>query len=292
MDSHVFLTTHSHVPIDLFARENDAQIIHLAIGSDGTRIQAIESTGSVHALLDDLGVRASDLLQANAVIWVEGPSDAVYVRKWIELWSDGEILDGAHYTCAFFGGSLGCYHKFVDNDGGYDQGDNDIPAIDPDALVKALRINRNAIFLADSDRKSESDDLKKHVLHIQKEVTDNGGIAWVTNGREIENYIPDPLLPTLLDPEKEVGTVDLPGQYGCVFKFLSECNGVKKATISGKKVKIAHKIAIQLTKEMLATKFDLRQRLDEVCKKLREWNGLAVTTPKTSRVSPTSESVP
>jgi predicted ATP-dependent endonuclease of OLD family len=31
----------------------------------------------------ELGMRASDLVQANTVIWVEGPSDRIYVRHWL-----------------------------------------------------------------------------------------------------------------------------------------------------------------------------------------------------------------
>ena len=35
--------------------------------------------------LQDIGVTASDILQASSVIWVEGPSDRINVNRWIEL---------------------------------------------------------------------------------------------------------------------------------------------------------------------------------------------------------------
>lgn len=35
--------------------------------------------------LDDLGVKASDLLQANGIIWVEGPSDRAYIHLKIRV---------------------------------------------------------------------------------------------------------------------------------------------------------------------------------------------------------------
>ena len=32
-------------------------------------------------LVDDLGIKASDILQSNGIIWVEGPSDRIYINK-------------------------------------------------------------------------------------------------------------------------------------------------------------------------------------------------------------------
>lgn len=41
------------------------------------------------ALCADLGYRPADLLQSNAIIWVEGPSDRLYIRRWLELAESG-----------------------------------------------------------------------------------------------------------------------------------------------------------------------------------------------------------
>ena len=32
-------------------------------------------------VLDDLGAKASDIFQSNGIIWVEGPSDRIYIKK-------------------------------------------------------------------------------------------------------------------------------------------------------------------------------------------------------------------
>lgn len=48
-------------------------------------IQRIDNYFSKSELLNDLDIRASDLLQSNGIVWVEGPSDRVYVKRWIEL---------------------------------------------------------------------------------------------------------------------------------------------------------------------------------------------------------------
>lgn len=44
-------------------------------------INELRKTFIVGLLLDDLGFKASDLLQSNCVIWVEGPSDRIYIKK-------------------------------------------------------------------------------------------------------------------------------------------------------------------------------------------------------------------
>lgn len=68
------------------------------INAEGTNIfHFLNSTGNVHMkiidtkntselfkICQDLGCRASDLFQANCIIWVEGPSDQIYIKHWIK----------------------------------------------------------------------------------------------------------------------------------------------------------------------------------------------------------------
>ncbi|MEX2093612.1 MAG: ATP-binding protein [Pirellulales bacterium] len=191
---HFFLTTHSNVVIDLFANDDMAQIIH--VSHDGVRAQVngFSSANVGWNILDDLDVRASDILQANAVIWVEGPSDRIYVNAWIELWSDGRLQPGVHFQCLPYGGSCEKHMSF-----------------EPDVLddlIEALHINRHAIFMADSDRTTVTDPLKSDVDRLLEEVIKVDGIGFITEGREVENYIPLEAWrtvaekPSLLGPDK------------------------------------------------------------------------------------------
>lgn len=50
------------------------------------------------------GFKASDILQANRVIWVKGLSDRIYINKCINLWSNGTLKEGKDYQCVFYGG--------------------------------------------------------------------------------------------------------------------------------------------------------------------------------------------
>ena len=101
-----FLTTHSNVEIYFFSKNEDAQIVHVTHDGNQASCRTVKTYIDNKGILDDLDVRASDLLQSNGIIWVEGPSDRIYLNRWIYLWSDGAILEGNHYQCVFYGGRL------------------------------------------------------------------------------------------------------------------------------------------------------------------------------------------
>ena len=54
--------------------------VHLKEGASKVRLARLPH--EVADICGELGYRASDLLQANAVVWVEGPSDRVYLQHW------------------------------------------------------------------------------------------------------------------------------------------------------------------------------------------------------------------
>ena len=249
----LFLTTHSHVVIDLFSGDKDAQVIHVT--HDETikglsRVDAISSHGHHSKVFDDLGVRASDLLQANCVIWVEGPSDRVYFNRWIELF-DPELKEHDDYEFAFTGGTLLDHYAYSN--------------VDENERIEALRINRNAIVLMDRDRTGPDDKLKAWVDRVTEELTNTGGFPWVTAGKEVENYIPVGALRSLLENED----LDPPDVTTSIFKFIKENGG---RDYSADKVLLAQRISGRLDREALEGCLDLGTKMEEVCRRIRQWN--------------------
>jgi hypothetical protein len=57
-------------------------------------------------------------------------------------------------------------------------------------LISLLSINRYSIVVIDSDKKVSGAEINATKKRIHSEITNAGGIAWVTAGREIENEIP------------------------------------------------------------------------------------------------------
>jgi putative ATP-dependent endonuclease of OLD family len=256
---HFFVTTHSNAVIDLFAKEDEAQILHVVHDGEEAKVRPVSTYLHQCRVLDDLDVRASDLLQANVLVWVEGPSDRLYFNRWIELWSGGMLKEQVHYQCVWYGGSLLADVTF----GPGDMAPRDPAASDPcEGLLTALRVNRHAVVLMDSDRRDAGDPLKPRVERVCQELREIDGVAWVTAGREVENYIPVQAL------QEAIGTPELSaaGQYADVFEHL----GGRKQ----RKVDLAHLVVPYLTKEMLQATYDLPEMLDRVCKQIRAWNGM------------------
>ncbi|MHC4178480.1 MAG: ATP-dependent nuclease [Planctomycetota bacterium] len=253
---HLFLTTHSNVVIDLFSTDEHAQLLHVTHDGKCASVSVVETTGHGHSVLDDLDVRASDLLQTNAIVWVEGPSDRIYVNRWIELWSDGELVEGVHYQCLPFGGSLNAHLSF------------ELPEW-VDEMIPALNVNRHAIVLMDSDRRGEKDELKQHTQRMIAEVQRVGGYAWVTAGREVENYVPGLALRRLFENDSLRG----PGTFADVLDYAARHDSKKNRP---RKVIFAQQAILHITRESIDATLDLAERLSDVCRLIREWNRLGV----------------
>lgn len=139
---------------------------------------AIQVTGVVDAreVLDDIGARPSDLLQSNYIIWVEGPSDRIYVNYWLSV-VDSTLSEGVHYSVMIYGGKLlnAC-------GAGASRGDDDV--------ISLFRINTHFCVLMDSDQDENGAPLNSTKLRIGRECESSGNMSWVTDGRTIENYVP------------------------------------------------------------------------------------------------------
>ncbi len=253
-NSHFFVTTHSSVVIDLFGGDDQAQILHVTHDGESATVTTIEHSSHGRHVLDDLDVRASDLLQTNVIVWLEGPSDRIYFNRWIELMTDNELSEGVHYQCLTFGGSVNAHLSFEAPE-----------AIDD--MIAAINVNRHAILLIDSDKRNGRARLKVHTRRLVGEIERIGGIAWVTFGREVENYIPDTALQSMFQDMTLVG----PDQYSDVLDYVKRKD---KRKSKRRKVDLAHDIAPLLTREAICARLDLGRRLETICRHVREWNGI------------------
>jgi len=250
-----FLTTHSSIVIDLFSKSKDAQIVHVIHNGETAECRTAKTYIENRDIIDDLDIRASDLLQANGVIWVEGPSDRIYLNRWIELWSANELKEGTHYQCVFYGGRLLAH----------------LDACEPKEIhdgVSILNVNRNAIILIDSDKRGEDAPLNETKKRIISEIEAIKGIAWVTKGREIENYIPAEAISKLCGQESRSQV----GQYEAFFEYLDPILNDKGTCYSQNKPLLAEKISPYFTKQNISQVLDLTERLDSICQRIREWN--------------------
>lgn len=250
-----FLTTHSNVLIDQFSKQDDAQIIHVKHLKGESRSFTVQTYIDNNGVLDDLDVRASDLLQANGVIWVEGPSDRIYLNRWIDLWSEGRLQEGTHYQIIFYGGRLLAHLSASDPEGVEDG-------------ISILNANRNAIIVIDSDKRARQTRLNATKTRLVQEFEDQGKISWVTGGKEIENYISAQVVGALLGQP----VTKNPEQYECFFDYLDRLKKSEGKKYSKKKSLLAEKVVPFMTLENMAVSFDLDDRMRAICDEIQKWN--------------------
>jgi hypothetical protein len=220
----VFIATHSSVILDMFANDVDAQILHVTQDNCISSVSEILSRPGLHGALNDLDVRASDLLQTNGVLWVEGPSDRILLRKMIELVSGGQIVEGQHYQALFYGGAI-LKHFTAENDN--------------DGLIDLLLTNRNAALVMDRD----TNPLGTTKVRIAEEFERHEKLLYVTQFKEIECDLPNSCLarsyPALLD-ESPLELEPFP-------VYLDRLSLEAAKDYANKKVEFALKIAETLT---------------------------------------------
>ena len=84
-----FMTTHSNHFLDLAQERDDISIQQVSRVNGESKVQASLDYGE---LLNELGVRASSVLLANCSIWVEGVTDKLYLRAYLNKYI--EELEG------------------------------------------------------------------------------------------------------------------------------------------------------------------------------------------------------
>lgn len=252
-----FITTHSNIPINMFGNMPSISITHLK--KDRSTNELITdnafSFSSNCDILNDLGIKASDILQSNGIIWVEGPSDSVYINKWIELVSDGILRENTHYQILFYGGRLLAHLTGK-------------PTFEDETeLIKLFLANRNSILVMDSDKKQLNGRINKTKQRIIKEFTDSGSIAWVTKGKEIENYLSRHVI------KEEYGINKQIGQFECIGEFLNK--GKKNSKYGDKYTSNKYNKSIDLVKHMTLEDInvlDLKEKIEQIVLKIKKWN--------------------
>jgi len=254
---HFFITTHSNVVVDQFSRSPYAQIIHVIHDGIKARAATIDSFHEYSAVLDDIGAKASDLLQSNGIIWLEGPSDRIYFNKWIELYSGNTLKEHRDYECAFYGGALLAHFE-----------SEDPLSVDSDA-VNILRVNRNAILIGDSDKTEPSKPLKPRLVKMKTAMEKMEAYIWITEAKEIENYIPAAVLNKIFKKDNLPDIEKHEIFYHEKEKDYWHENGL---TGSFDKVEFAHKVIPHLSIEDLDERFELKDRMSKICKIIKNWN--------------------
>jgi predicted ATPase len=179
-----FITSHSSAVLDSIRKEDS--IYRFGISPDsGTAVQRCSDIIEQSTILDVLGVSGSTLLQTNCIIWVEGPSDRIYLKAWMERTRarmELSHVEGSDLSFVYYGGKI--LSHFALAAGGQDE------------LIELIRICRYSAVLMDRDTSpgdptEEVRDTKKRI-ESEAQADPTHRMAIFSLGREIENDI-DPI---------------------------------------------------------------------------------------------------
>ncbi len=256
----IFLTTHSSTALDLFGMSENAQIIHVVHDGETACTTAIAAHFDRLEVVSELGAKPSDLLQANGIVWVEGPSDRVYLNQWIQLCSEGAFREGRDYQCAFYGGALLAQVEFK-------------PSEEETELANLFRVNPNIVVVCDGDRTSQDSPLKDRGERVCTEVGNiPGAHIWITAAREIENYLPGSILEKALD----LSALPNPEQYENFFPRIEASDKSYLEANMGRKhcdkMRLAIRSAPHMTKDIMVGRFDWEDQMKAIVDRIKSWN--------------------
>lgn len=261
----IFLTTHSSVALDFFGVSSSAQVIHVTHNGKSAHSKEVSAHFDHLGVISELGVKPSDLLQSNGIIWVEGPSDCIYLNRWIDLFSDGSLQEGRDYQCAFYGGSLLARTQFTS------------PEEAEAEMVNLFRVNSNIVVVCDGDKSSEKSRIKDRVRRISSQVNRIKSVGrnvhmWTTKAREIENYLPGQIIANALG----LATCPDPTQYQLFFPRKGSLMGTSyvEAVLSRKsldKMDLAVQAIRYMSKAEMSLRFDLGEQMTNIVSAIRLW---------------------
>jgi len=250
-----FFTTHSAHLLDAV----EAEIFHVTLVDGASKVEAISSTKQRSNICNDLGYKASDILQANCIIWVEGPSDRIYLNYWLSH-KNPDLIEGVHYSIMFYGGRLFSHLTAMDDDEVQEKIDD---------FISVRNLNRNTVIMFDSDKDKPMARISATKQRLKKEFDSGTGFAWVTKGREVENYLDyDKVEESILAVHPSASHVLKKDQWSNLLKYKKN-SGNKERTAS--KVKVArHYIS---NNEANLDSLDLKERIEQLSAFIAQANG-------------------
>lgn len=246
-DTRIFITTHSHVAINAFFGRDDTQIYHVIKENGRAAIKKIDTFIDKVEILDDLDVKASDILQSNGIVWVEGPSDRIYIKRWLEVFTENAFIEGKDYQFLYYGGKTLANYSLAENP----------------QLINILTTNHNAAIIMDSDKRNRQSKLNYTKKRVIEEFERLGMFCWVTKGKEIENYISCDAISKALGKtlKKQCGQYQLFPEYIKIY-----CK-----SFSNQKVAFSKKVSPYIDGDN-AEILDIKKQIVALYNEMRKWN--------------------
>ena len=191
-----YINTHSNHMIDLINEYEEVKIFKFKKMKDKKQISIVDN--NYVTILNELGVRSSSVFLANCTIWVEGISDRIYLKKYLETYfkhkgKENIYKENIHYSFVEYAGGNLPHWNFDDNE-------------NVDEQINVSSISKNVFLIADNDNTAEKPNSRKHKRkqELKKILGEN---FYELKSREIENLISLPILEKTLAVDNNVEEV-------------------------------------------------------------------------------------
>ncbi len=247
----ILITSHSHIAINTFYGKENTKLYHVIKEEGESELIDIRNSTGRGEILDDLDVKASDLFQSNGIIWVEGPSDRIYILRWLHVFTDFTYIEGLHFQFMYYGGRLLSHYEAEEVEE------------KTEGLLNILTINRHAAIVMDSDKRARATQINNTKKRIKSEFLKKGSLCWITKGKEIENYVS-------YDAANKVygSSLQQIGQYEIFSNYINKYDG----NFSSHKVEAARKLCEYINEENSRDILDLKQQVVSLYDEIRKWN--------------------
>lgn len=195
------ITTHSNHFLDLTLDYPDDVIIHESRKLDDGKFELTRKNDeNMLELMGNIGVRNSSVFLANSTIWIEGITDRLYLRKYLEVYQNEKLMskeiskiyeEDKHYSFIEYSGGNITHWDFLDEEEG----------------MTSQKISNKIFLLADTDgmRGIENKDGTPHkkaerieILEKSKDIN-----AYLLKCKEIENLLTPNIIKKILDQKGE-----------------------------------------------------------------------------------------
>lgn len=181
------MTTHSNHLFDLADDRNDVIIhkVNKKAAGGGVSFE-ISEVSKDKTLLLALGVKPSSVYLSNCTVWVEGVTDRLYIRAFLQRYLRQLQSEGSPLYQKYSYYNENYHYAFVEYQGGvlthwnFDEFDPDSDSI---AGLSALSVCSEAFLIADGDIRN-----KANRVQVLKEQL--GDRLCIIKAKEIENYLP------------------------------------------------------------------------------------------------------
>ena len=123
--------------------------------------------------------------------------------------------------------------------------------------------------MIDSDKTGPGKRVNKTKQRIKSEFNKNNAIVWITEGKEIENYLSKKIFKKVYKVDKQIG------KFEKIDDFLNENSRRKNQGSYYVKNKVSESIVIAKEMDMEDIEIlDLEKQISNIVSKIKLWNGL------------------